>query len=166
MRRVIAALAALVVVIAVAAVAQARPTASVTVTLSGWSAGQDEDNLLRQVVANFEKSHPNIKVDYSVINGDYSTAMTSRFAAHNPPDVFYVDSSLASTWAQQGVLQPHQLVHRGHEVRHEQVLSRPAERVQGRQDDLRLPEGLVAARDGDQHRDARSGEGQSADDLG
>lgn len=107
MRRVIAALAALVVVvIAVAAVAQARPTASVTVTLSGWSAGQDEDNLLRQVVANFEKSHPNIKVDYSVINGDYSTAMASRFAAHNPPDVFYVDSSLASTWAQQGVLQP------------------------------------------------------------
>jgi multiple sugar transport system substrate-binding protein len=107
MRRVIAALAALVVVvIAVAAAAQARPKASVTVTLSGWSAGQDEDNLLKQVVANFEKSHPNIKVDYSVINGDYATAMTSRFAAHNPPDVFYVDSSLAPTWAQQGVLQP------------------------------------------------------------
>jgi multiple sugar transport system substrate-binding protein len=107
MRRVIAALAALVVVVvAVAAAAQARPKASVTVTLSGWSAGQDEDNLLKQVVANFEKSHPNIKVDYSVINGDYATAMTSRFAAHNPPDVFYVDSSLAPTWAQQGVLQP------------------------------------------------------------
>jgi len=41
-----------------------------------------------------------------VINGSYTDAMTARFAAHNPPDVFYVDSSLAATWAQQGVLQP------------------------------------------------------------
>ena len=58
------------------------------------------------MINTFEKTHPSIKVDYSVINGDYSTAMTARFAAHNPPDVFYVDSSLASTWAKQGVLQP------------------------------------------------------------
>jgi len=79
---------------------------SVTVSLAGWSAGADEDNLLRQVVASFEKSHSGIKVDYAVINGDYSTAMTTRFAAHNPPDVFYVDSSTAPTWAQQGVLEP------------------------------------------------------------
>jgi multiple sugar transport system substrate-binding protein len=109
MRRVIAALAALVVVIAaVVAAAQAstKTTKAVTITLSGWSAGQDEDNLLRQVVTSFEKSHPNIKVDYSVINGDYTTAMTSRFAAHNPPDVFYVDSSVAPSWESQGVLQP------------------------------------------------------------
>ena len=106
MRRVIAALAALVVVIAAVVAAAQASTKAVTVTLSGWSAGQDEDNLLKQVVASFEKSHPTIKVDYSVINGDYTTAMTSRFAAHNPPDVFYVDSSLAPTWAQQGVLQP------------------------------------------------------------
>jgi multiple sugar transport system substrate-binding protein len=106
MRRVIAALAALVVVVAGGVAAAQASNKAVTVTLSGWSAGQDEDNLLKQVVANFQKSHPNIKVDYSVINGDYATAMTSRFAAHNPPDVFYVDSSLAPTWAAQGVLQP------------------------------------------------------------
>ena len=88
--------------------AQARPKARrpPTVTLSGWSSGPDEDALLQQVVNTFEKTHPSIKVDYSVINGDYATAMTARFAAHNPPDVFYVDSSLASTWAKQGVLQP------------------------------------------------------------
>ncbi len=62
--------------------------------------------MLQKVIARFEKTHPTIKVDYSVINGDYPTAMTARFAAHNPPDVFYVDSSLAPTWAAQGVLQP------------------------------------------------------------
>jgi multiple sugar transport system substrate-binding protein len=110
MRRVSALLLVLAAVIAVVATAaQAKPKAakvSGTVTLSGWSSGPDEDALLQQVVNTFEKTHPSIKVDYSVINGSYSDAMTARFAAHNPPDVFYVDSSLASTWAQQGVLQP------------------------------------------------------------
>jgi multiple sugar transport system substrate-binding protein len=107
MRRGIAALVVLtVVVVGLTAAAQARPKATVTVSLAGWSAGADEDNLLKQVVVSFEKSHPGIKVDYSVINGDYPTAMTTRFAAHNPPDVFYVDSSLAPTWATQGVLEP------------------------------------------------------------
>ena len=32
--------------------------------------------------------------------------MTARFAAHNPPDVFYVDSSVIGQWRQQGVVQP------------------------------------------------------------
>src|SRR5690348_7384830 len=83
-----------------------KPAISGTVTLSGWSSGADEDNLLQQVVNTFMKTHPSIKVNYSVINGDYTTAMTARFAAHNPPDVFYVDSSVAPNWEQQGVLQP------------------------------------------------------------
>jgi multiple sugar transport system substrate-binding protein len=77
-----------------------------TITLSGWSSGQDEDNLLQQVVNKFNSTHPSIHVDYSVINGDYGTAMTARFAAHNPPDVFYVDSSVAGSWVKQGVLEP------------------------------------------------------------
>jgi multiple sugar transport system substrate-binding protein len=32
--------------------------------------------------------------------------MTARFAAHNPPDVFYVDSSVLPAWSTQKVLQP------------------------------------------------------------
>jgi multiple sugar transport system substrate-binding protein len=105
---VLLALAAVAVAI-VATTAQAKAkkaTVSGTVTLSGWTAGPDEDALLQQVVNVFMKTHPTIKVNYSVINGDYTTAMTARFAARTPPDVFYVDSSLASTWAAQGVLQP------------------------------------------------------------
>ncbi|MGZ4282351.1 MAG: extracellular solute-binding protein [Gaiellaceae bacterium] len=86
-----------------AAHAQAKP---VTVTLAGWSSSPAEDALLQQMLATFEKTHPGIKVEYSVINGDYPTAMLARFAAHNPPDVFYVDSSVAPEWAKQGVLQP------------------------------------------------------------
>ena len=75
-------------------------------TLSGWSSSPEENELLRQVVATFNRTHPAIKVDYSIIQGDYPTAMTARFAAHNPPDVFYVDSSKLPEWARQGVLQP------------------------------------------------------------
>jgi multiple sugar transport system substrate-binding protein len=99
---VVAALALVAIVIAATAQASTKTT---TVTLSGWSSGPDEDQLLQQIVNTFQQTHPSIKVNYAVINGDYSTAMTARFAAHNPPDVFYVDSSLAPTWAQQGVLQ-------------------------------------------------------------
>jgi len=107
MRRVFAILVVAVLVVVAAIVATARAsTKTTTVTLSGWSSGADEDKLLQQIVDTFNKTHPNIHVDYSVINGDYGAAMTARFAAHTPPDVFYVDSSLAPTWTAQGVLQP------------------------------------------------------------
>ena len=103
----LALVAVAIAVLATTAQAKTKKAAvSGTVTLSGWSSGADEDNLLQQVVNTFMKTHPSIKVDYTVINGSYTDAMTARFAAHNPPDVFYVDSSLAGTWAQQGVLQP------------------------------------------------------------
>ena len=99
---------ALVTVVVAAATAQARTekTQATNITLSGWSAGKTEDDLFQQVVDKFNSTHPAINVDYSVINGDYTTAMTARFAAQNPPDVFYVDSARLSTWAKQGVLQP------------------------------------------------------------
>src|SRR6476620_3376656 len=95
-------LALLTVVVAAAADARSGKATVTTVTLSGWSAGKTEDDLLQQIVNDFNSTHPGIHVDYSVINGDYATAMTARFAAHNPPDVFYVDSSIAPTWIKQG----------------------------------------------------------------
>ena len=102
---VVGVLAAVALLVATAQ-AGTRSTKVTTVTLSGWSSGQDEDNLLQQVVDKFNATHKSIHVDYSIINGDYPTAMTARFAAHNAPDVFYVDSSVAGSWVRQGVLQP------------------------------------------------------------
>ena len=99
-------LALLTVVVASAANARSERATATTVTLSGWSAGKTEDDLLQQIVNDFNSTHPAIHVDYSVINGDYATAMTARFAARNPPDVFYVDSSIAPTWIKQGVVEP------------------------------------------------------------
>jgi multiple sugar transport system substrate-binding protein len=83
-----------------------RAAKVVNVTLAGWSSGQDEDTLLQQVVDKFNQTHPTIHAKLSFINTDYASSMESRFAAHDPPDVFYVDSSVAPTWEKQGVLEP------------------------------------------------------------
>ena len=77
-----------------------------TVVLSGWQASPEEGKALQATIAGFEAKYPNVKVDYQPIAGDYPTAMVAKFSAHQPPDVFYVDSSVAPDWIQQGVLQP------------------------------------------------------------
>jgi multiple sugar transport system substrate-binding protein len=98
-------------VVLVAASAQAgHKTQKVTnITFSGWSSGPDEDALDVQMANAFNKTvgaKEGIHVTWQVINGDYTTAMTARFAAHNAPDVFYVDSSVIGDWIHQGVIQP------------------------------------------------------------
>ena len=95
----------------IAASAQAgHKTQKVTnVTFAGWSSGPDEDALDTQMANAFNNSvgaKEGIHVTWQVINGDYTQAMTARFAAHNTPDVFYVDSSVIGSWIHQGVIQP------------------------------------------------------------
>jgi multiple sugar transport system substrate-binding protein len=97
---------AAVAVVAAGAQAGTRTARVTNVTLAGWSSGQDEDTLLQQVVDRFNQTHPTIHADLSIINTDYTSSMEARFAAHDPPDVFYVDSSVAPTWEAQGVIQP------------------------------------------------------------
>jgi multiple sugar transport system substrate-binding protein len=78
----------------------------VDVTLAGWSSGPDEDALLQQVVDRFNETHPTIRAKLSIIDTNYASTMEARFAAHDSPDVFYVDSSVAPSWEAQGVLAP------------------------------------------------------------
>ena len=89
-----AVIVALVVAGAAASSGQGRPTAQTTVQLAGWSlaGSRTEQNAILRTIAAFERSHPNIKVDYAPIAGDYDAAMLARFASRRPPDVFYVDS--------------------------------------------------------------------------
>jgi multiple sugar transport system substrate-binding protein len=103
------ALAALVAA-AVTAGSQARTersksTSVTTVTLNGWVGAKVEDDLLKQVIASFEKSHPNIKVNYDAFN-NYQTTMLAKFSARQPPDVFYVAAEDFADWVRQGVLEP------------------------------------------------------------
>jgi multiple sugar transport system substrate-binding protein len=92
----------------VAASAQAghKTQKVVNVTFAGWSSGPDEDALDQQMANAFNRTHKGIHVEWTVINGNYTQAMTARFAAHNAPDVFYVDSSVIGSWIKQGVIAP------------------------------------------------------------
>jgi len=76
-----------------------------TVTLNGWQVSPAEETKLSKVVADFERTHPNIKVNYQSITGDYQAQELAKFAAHKPPDVLYVDVADFVDWAKQGVLQ-------------------------------------------------------------
>jgi multiple sugar transport system substrate-binding protein len=86
--------------------AKKQTAASGTVVLSGWGANPDELKLLKQVIRGFEKTYPQIKVDYQPITGDYVPTMLAKFAARKPPDVFYIDSNVFLDWVTQGLLEP------------------------------------------------------------
>lgn len=103
---VLVSLTAALALVATAAQAGTRTAKVTNVSVAGWSSGPDEDALVQQMIAAFNRTHKTIHATFNVINGDYPTAMTARFAAHNPPDIFYVDSSVAPGWSAQGVLQP------------------------------------------------------------
>jgi multiple sugar transport system substrate-binding protein len=76
-----------------------------TVILSGWQATGDEGTALQKTLDGFKTAYPNITLDYQPIATDYATAMAAKFSSGEPPDLFYVDSSVAPDWIDQGVLQ-------------------------------------------------------------
>jgi multiple sugar transport system substrate-binding protein len=76
-----------------------------TVVLSGWQASGEEGTALQKTLDAFKAKYPNITLDYQPIATDYPTAMAAKFSAQEPPDLFYVDSSVAPDWIDQGVLE-------------------------------------------------------------
>jgi multiple sugar transport system substrate-binding protein len=81
-------------------------TVSGTVNFTGWQASPEEGAALTKTLDGFKAKFPNVKVNYQAISGDYAAAMAAKFSAHQPPDVFYVDSAVAPDWISQGLLQP------------------------------------------------------------
>ena len=81
-------------------------TVSGTVVLSGWQASPEEGAALKTTLDAFKAKYPKITVDYQPIQGDYPTVMVARLSAHQPPDLFYVDSSVAPDSIKQGTLEP------------------------------------------------------------
>jgi multiple sugar transport system substrate-binding protein len=76
-----------------------------TVVFSGWQASPEEGAILTKLFADFTAKYPNIKVDYQPVSTDYSAAMTAKFSSGEPPDLFYVDSSVAPEWIDEQVLE-------------------------------------------------------------
>jgi len=77
-----------------------------TVTLNGWQVSPAEQTKLDKVVADFERTHKAIKVNYQAVTGDYQAQELAKFAARKPPDVLYVDVADIRDWVGQGVIQP------------------------------------------------------------
>ncbi|RSK26816.1 ABC transporter substrate-binding protein [Bacillus sp. HMF5848] len=78
----------------------------VTVTLAGWGGNESEAKLLKETIAAFEESHPNIKVNYEVISDQYMDVIQTRLIGGEAPDVFYLDAFEAPKLIATGVLEP------------------------------------------------------------
>ncbi|MFQ6011600.1 MAG: ABC transporter substrate-binding protein, partial [Nitrososphaerales archaeon] len=70
--------------------------------------GGSEGDSFKAVLQQFEKTHPNIKLDMRQIpNEEYRSVITSQIAAGNPPDVVMLPwPSLARELAQEGKITP------------------------------------------------------------
>ncbi len=75
-------------------------------TLAGFSAGNVEEGILRDVLDSFEEACPNYTVQFEVIAGEYGPVMLTRLGSGDAPDLFYVQQGYSQDWIAQGILQP------------------------------------------------------------
>ena len=78
----------------------------VTIKLSGWGSSPAEQQLLQQVLKDFEVQHRGIKVKYEVIADQYMDVIKTRLIGEAAPDVFYLDALEAPFLISQNVLEP------------------------------------------------------------
>ncbi len=78
----------------------------VEITFAGWGSTPEETRLLDQVLADFEQSHPNIKVKREVIADQYMDVIKTRLIGGKGPDVFYLDAIEAPGLIETGALEP------------------------------------------------------------
>lgn len=78
----------------------------VTLRFASWGLGTEEDNNLeRQMIAAFEKSHQNIKIEIAedvVGSGNWNEALATAAAGNNLPDVSFIAElpiAVANGWA-------------------------------------------------------------------
>ena len=162
----LASVLALAVVAAATAGNSTSSAASGTVTLSGWASSPKRPRSCEQVLRGFQKTYPQIKVDYAP-----SAATTGRDArevrgAQHRPTSSTSTRTCSRTGSSRACSSRSTRTSRGASSTTKPFFPR-LERLQGaRREDLRLPEGLVAARDGDNNAHAREGGRQGADDVG
>lgn len=78
----------------------------VTITLNGWGSSPTETELFNQVIADFEATHPHIKVNFEVIADQYMDVIKTRLVGGEAGDVFYLDAFEAPAMMEQNVLEP------------------------------------------------------------
>lgn len=76
----------------------------VTLRFASWALGtEEENNIQRQMIAAFEKEHPNIKIEIAEdITGDWNAALATAATGGNLPDVSLIaelPTAVANGWA-------------------------------------------------------------------
>ncbi|MBU3180186.1 ABC transporter substrate-binding protein [Clostridium psychrophilum] len=79
---------------------------NVTIKVGYWSSSPSETTVLNNQIASLTKKYPNIKIQKQVITGDYNQALQAQIGSKTEPDVFYMDSSVATSYMAKGVLLP------------------------------------------------------------
>jgi len=74
-----------------------------TLRVSGWG-DESEQKVNQDSFARFNKIFPNVKINYEPQPKDFQTKMKADVAGGTEPDVFYLDSSLMTAFAPNGVL--------------------------------------------------------------
>ena len=94
--------------IAVAAFASGATARAEQVTIKVWMHEHPPRIPIdKQIVAEFEKAHPDVKVDYEVIAAsEYSTKLLTAFASGAGPDVFNQSVSLVAQYYNAHILAP------------------------------------------------------------
>ncbi len=78
----------------------------VEVTLAGWGSSPEEQQLLQQVLDEFQAKNPDVKVKYEVIADQYMDVIKTRLIGNEAPDVFYLDAFEAPALIEKDVLEP------------------------------------------------------------
>lgn len=76
-----------------------------TIKFTSWAGGGEKD-ALQKAINNFNstnKEHVEVKADFTDFN-DYSTKIDTLVAGGTPPDIGYVDETLAFEWGSKGTL--------------------------------------------------------------
>lgn len=84
----------------------AQANSTTTITLSGWQSSPSENQLVKQVLQQFERENPTIRVKYEVINSEYMDVIKTRLIGDVAPDVFYLDALEAPALMKYNVLEP------------------------------------------------------------
>lgn len=72
------------------------------ISFMGWG-GPSEQEIFKQMIADFEKANPGVKVQYNgVPSEDYLTKLQAMVAARTMPDAFYFPADAVMQWSDAG----------------------------------------------------------------
>jgi len=80
------------------------PDTKTSLTFAFWALNPTETALFQQLIAEFERAHPNLTVTVLEIPNKYYDKLQTMFGAGTPPDVMVVNYGRAGDLARRGVL--------------------------------------------------------------